>query len=153
MTTFRDKPEQAQWLTPYAIVQDMDKSLTFYQTALGLDLKDCVNGPDGEPLHAELAHKGKVILMCAPEGAFGGTAKAPLSGRFEAPNSYYLYVDDVDAAHERAKAAGAKIDSPPEDMFWGDRTFRLTDPSGFPWMIASHIGMENAPPPPDGMHS
>lgn len=153
MTAFKEKPKQAQWMTPYALVTDIKASLSFYQDALGLELLDCVNGPDGEPFHAELSHKGQMVLMCSPEGSFGGTAKTPANGNFEAPQSFYLYVDDVDVLHDKAKAAGAKIDSPPEDMFWGDRVFRLTDPSGYPWMLASHIGMDNAPPPPDGMDS
>ncbi|MBT3246529.1 MAG: hypothetical protein HN979_07025 [Actinobacteria bacterium] len=36
---------------------------------------------------------------------------------------------DVDAAVERAVAAGATLIHGPEDMFWGDRYARLSDPS------------------------
>lgn len=148
MSKFKPKPEVAQWLTPYLMVKDMAKTLDFYQNALGFKIGMQMPGPGGAIMHAEIEHKGKVIIMCAPEGAHGTTNKCPASGGFEAPSSMYIYVDDVDAAFERAKVAGASVVSPPEDMFWGDRICRLTDPSGYPLMLGTHIGEENAPPPP-----
>jgi len=39
----------------------------------------------------------------------------------------------------RAKAAGATVDMPPTDMFWGDRYAKLTDPFGHKWAMATHI--------------
>lgn len=149
MSKFKDKPAEAQWLTPYLIVKDMANSLRFYQEALGLKLGNTMEGPDGLPVHAELQHKGRQVVMCAPEGAFGGTAKSPASGGYESPFSLYVYVDDVDAAFATAKAAGAQVDEEPTDQFWGDRTCRLTDPSGYSWMLGTHIGHENAPAPPE----
>jgi len=148
MTRFRDKPAEAQWLTPYLIVNDMREAIRFYTEVLGLDCGNTMDGPEGVPVHAEFKHKGKLVVMCAPEGAFGATSKPPTSGGFESPFSLYLYVDDVDAAYETAKAAGAAIEAELEDMFWGDRYFQLADPAGYSWGIASHIGEENAPPPP-----
>lgn len=59
-----------------------------------------------KPGHAEVMHKERVVIMCAPEGAYGSTARSPASGGFASPFTLYLYVDDVDAAFARAKAAG-----------------------------------------------
>jgi uncharacterized glyoxalase superfamily protein PhnB len=44
-----------------------------------------------------------------------------------------VYVDDVDQHFERAKAAGAKIISEPEDGFWGGRIYRVRDHEGHHW--------------------
>ena len=49
------------------------------------------------------------------------------------------YVDDVDAHHARAKAAGATVLAEPEDQFYGDRTHRAVDPEGHRWTFSTHI--------------
>ncbi len=47
------------------------------------------------------------------------------------------YVDDVDAHCERARAAGARILSEPEDNpDVGQRQYRVEDPEGHRWMFA-----------------
>jgi PhnB protein len=53
--------------------------------------------------------------------------------------SLMIYVEGVDAAFERALAAGAKQERPPEDQFWGDRMGTLIDPFGHRWTLATHI--------------
>src|SRR5262249_46271638 len=50
----------------------------------------------------------------------------------------YLYVSNVDSVFQRAvKAGGAKI-MEPTDMFYGDRSGGVKDPSGNSWFIATH---------------
>ena len=41
-----------------------------------------------------------------------------------------FHVDDVDALHERAVAAGLVPEAPPADAPWGERYFHLRDPDG-----------------------
>jgi PhnB protein len=36
-------------------------------------------------------------------------------------------------------SAGARIDMPIRDMFWGDRYGKLADPFGQQWGIATHV--------------
>jgi PhnB protein len=36
-------------------------------------------------------------------------------------------------------AAGAKVDMPLADQFWGDRYGKLTDPFGHNWGLAQHV--------------
>jgi PhnB protein len=52
--------------------------------------------------------------------------------------SIHLYVEDVDAAVERAVAVGAKLVRPVADQFYGDRTGGIEDPFGYRWFIATH---------------
>ena len=54
------------------------------------------------------------------------------------PVSIHLYVDDVDAAVDRAVAAGAKLIRPVADQFYGDRVGGIEDPFGYRWFIATH---------------
>jgi len=60
------------------------------------------------------------------------------------PVNFYIYVGNVDAAVERALAAGGKPLMPVSDMFWGDRIGGVTDPYGQKWTLATH--KENVAP-------
>ncbi len=51
----------------------------------------------------------------------------------------YVYVDDVDAAYQRAIAAGAKEVDKPTDEEWGDRLGVFQDPFGHLWSVATPI--------------
>jgi uncharacterized glyoxalase superfamily protein PhnB len=50
-----------------------------------------------------------------------------------------VQVDDVDAHCERAREAGARILSEPEDQSFGDRHYRVEDLEGHRWMFAQPI--------------
>jgi catechol 2,3-dioxygenase-like lactoylglutathione lyase family enzyme len=43
---------------------------------------------------------------------------------------FIVHVDDVDAMHERALAAGLSPSTAPSDAPWGERYFHIDDPDG-----------------------
>ncbi len=47
-----------------------------------------------------------------------------------------VYVPDIDAHHRRAESEGARIVTPLEDMFWGDRRYEALDLEGHRWHFA-----------------
>ncbi len=51
----------------------------------------------------------------------------------------YLYVEDTDAAYQRALKAGATSVMEPADQFYGDRNGAVKDASGNEWWIATHV--------------
>ena len=53
--------------------------------------------------------------------------------------SLYVYVEDCDAAHARALAAGATPHREPADQFYGDRTCSVYGPCGTHFAIATHL--------------
>ena len=55
------------------------------------------------------------------------------------PVHMFLYVQDVDAAFERAIKAGATELMPVEDSADGDRRGGVTNPFGHVWYIATHV--------------
>jgi uncharacterized glyoxalase superfamily protein PhnB len=55
----------------------------------------------------------------------------------------YLDVDDVDAVHERAVAAGAEVLKPPTDEPWGRRELALRSPDGHRYMVANAVPAEH----------
>ena len=50
--------------------------------------------------------------------------------------SLKVYIPDIDNHFETAKAAGAEIVMPPQDMFWGGRIYRAKDPEGHLWELS-----------------
>ncbi len=136
MTTSR--PAGVPWLTPYLTVRDARATIAFFEAAFGFVLRDSVED-DGAVMHVEMTYHDQLIVMFAPEGAFGSTARTPRSAETVAPQSFYLYVDNVDAVYARALAAGAKSLSEPQDQFWGDRFAQVEDLDGYRWALARHL--------------
>jgi PhnB protein len=86
--------------------------------------------------HADLAI-GTITLMLADEHPeMGILGPRTLGG---SPVLLYLHVDDVDAVHERAVAAGATTLRAPEDQFHGNRTATIVDPFGHSWMLSQPV--------------
>ena len=71
-----------------------------------------------------------------------GEPPAPDAGRESgsSPRAHgvYVVVDDVDASHERAVAAGARVVYPPEDTDFGTRRHRVLDLEGYEWSFGSY---------------
>ncbi|WP_395070418.1 VOC family protein [Paraburkholderia silvatlantica] len=132
------RPAGVPWLTPYLTVRDARASMDFYRAALGFAVRDSVED-DGAIMHVEMTYHDQLIVMFAPEGAFGSMARTPKSAQAVAPQSFYLYVDDVDAVYARALEAGAKSLSEPQDQFWGDRFAQVEDLDGYRWALARHL--------------
>ena len=49
-----------------------------------------------------------------------------------------MIVADVDAIHDRAKAAGAEITRELQDTDYGSREFSATDPEGNVWSFGTY---------------
>jgi uncharacterized glyoxalase superfamily protein PhnB len=50
-----------------------------------------------------------------------------------------VYVHDIDTHCRRAEAEGARIVTPLEDMFWGDRRYEALDLEGHRWHFAERL--------------
>ncbi len=66
----------------------------------------------------------------------GGKSPQSLGG---SPVSFFIYLENVDEAWQRAINAGAKQVMPLADMFWGDRAGCVDDPFGHHWWLAQHV--------------
>jgi PhnB protein len=56
------------------------------------------------------------------------------------PASIYVYIDDVDAAYQRALAAGATSIAAPENKPYQERAAGIKDSFGNTWWIATYTG-------------
>jgi PhnB protein len=122
-------------VTPYLIVRDAAQAIDFYKRAFGATEALRLLYPDGKVAHAELAI-GQGFVMLAEEMAEGDYRGPQALGG--TPVSLLVYVPDVDAAFARAVAAGAKVQRPVADQFYGDRSGVLVDPFGHVWSLATH---------------
>ncbi|MER7706467.1 VOC family protein [Kitasatospora sp. NPDC097605] len=121
---------------PHIMVDDAGAAIDFYVRAFGAREDIRIDGPGGGVLHAEVSI-GRSVLMLGDAGDGAPfTAPAVLGGTSVA---LHVYVPDVDALVERAAAAGAEVLQPPTDMFHGDRTAVLKDPSGHVWIFLTHL--------------
>jgi len=121
-------------VTPSMTVKDAPKVIEFYKKAFDAKEHMRMPGPDGKIMHAEIQIGNAIIMM--NDEVMGSRSAQTLGG---SPISFYLYVEDANAAFKKAIAAGAKEQFPLTDMFWGDKMGTLEDPFGYKWTIAQHI--------------
>jgi PhnB protein len=132
-------PEHLHTVTPRLVVCDGAAAIDFYRAAFGAtELGERFTGPGGELIHAEV-RIGDSVVMISDEGENGAPARSPESLGGVVSAIMATYWEDVDAAWERALAAGAEIVYPLQDQFYGDRGGRLRDPFGQQWMLSQRI--------------
>ena len=136
-TKVKPIPDGFHSLTPYLTIKGAARAIDFYKRAFGATERFRMYGPDGKTIgHAELVI-GDSIIMLADESRMMGT-KSPKSLK-GTPVALLLYVKDVDTAFKRATRAGAKVDMPVEDKFYGERAGSVIDPFGHEWTLMTHI--------------
>ncbi len=132
-------PDGYHTLTPYLSVKGAAEAIEFYRRALGAELLYKLDMPDGRIGHAELRlGTSRVMLadefpelpdpLCLSPGTVKGTTC-----------SFMVYLEDCDAAVERAVEAGARLLRPVKDEFYGDRSGTVADPFGHVWTLATHV--------------
>ncbi|HET8924837.1 MAG TPA: glyoxalase/bleomycin resistance/extradiol dioxygenase family protein [Candidatus Acidoferrum sp.] len=128
-------PEGYHTITAYLTCKNAAQAIDFYKSVFGAtEVMRMPAGPD-KIGHAELKI-GDSHIFLADE--FPGVSVAPTPGVKNAC-SMFVYLENVDAVFNRAVAAGAKVDMPLDNQFWGDRFGKLTDPFGHNWGLAQHV--------------
>jgi PhnB protein len=128
-------PDGYHTVTPYLIVRGAARALEFYKKAFGATELFRFPGPEGVIMHAEMKVGDSPIMLAdempgmpyrSPQ-SYGGTSV-----------SIMLYVEDVDTVFNRSVAAGATVQRPVQDQFYGDRMGTIEDPFGHVWSISTH---------------
>lgn len=125
-------------ITPYLTIGEgrAKQAVAFYQQAFGAVLVEQHAAEDGQRLmHAHLQLNGGDLMLSDdfPEFHGGQSSAQPGGARL------HLQVDDADALWASALAAGASVEMPLDDQFWGDRYGHLRDPFGQVWSIGATI--------------
>ena len=128
-------PDGYHSVTPYLIVDHAAAALDFYREAFCAE--ECLRMPMGEKIgHAEISI-GDSRVMLSDEWPAMGLLGPKMRGGPTA--SLMIYLDNVDAAFERAIKAGATVERPLQNQFYGDRSGTLIDPFGHRWTLSTHI--------------
>ena len=132
----QNPPEGMQRIVPSLTYEDAPAAIEFLCRAFGFEETMRMPMPDGRIGHAELAMYGNTLMLAS---AFEEVNAGSPKNLPHLHASVDVYVDDVDAHYERAKAEGAEITQEPEEMFWGDRVYRALDPEGQRWMFHTKV--------------
>jgi uncharacterized glyoxalase superfamily protein PhnB len=117
-------------LYPILRYRDAPAAIDFLCDAFGFERREVHANDDGTIGHAELAWHGTMVMLSSDrEDPFGTRAGM---------GWIYVGVEDADAHHERAKAAGAEIIRPLEDQDYGSRDYSARDPEGNLWSFGTY---------------
>jgi len=113
----------ARLVTVIVEVSDLERAAALYRDAFGIDLRPGNNGVDDRWIggdHQEISwHEGSYFHFALYPAHDGPTTRVQLG----------FTVDDIEAAHARAVAAGAVVEHPPRPEPWG-MTARYFDLDG-----------------------
>lgn len=118
---------------PVLSYRDAEAAVKFLTRAFGMVEHHIYRNDDGSIAHAMLRCRNTMVSF-GPAGDKPPPYPAPPLGS----QNIYVVVDDPDAHHDRAKAAGAEIVRPLEDMDYGSREYTARDPEGNIWHFGTY---------------
>ena len=121
-------------VAPSFTVDDVAKSMAWYQDVLGCVVKDRWEG-DGKLMGVEMA-AGTVIFMLGQDDWKKGRDRV----KGEGFRLYCLTTQDVDRLAGQIKARGGTLAQEPQDESWGARVLSVVDPDGYKITIAKKKG-------------
>jgi uncharacterized glyoxalase superfamily protein PhnB len=123
-------------LIPVLVCQDIAAEHDFLVDTLGFSSGGIHRAADGQAVHGEVRIGDYVIWLHRVVDEFKLTSPRSMSA---ASSGLFVYVPDVDAHDARARSRGARPESEPKDMPYGQREYGLTDPEGHRWWFATPL--------------
>jgi uncharacterized glyoxalase superfamily protein PhnB len=121
----------ATMIIPSFRYDDARGAIAFLKDAFGFEEHAVHADEQGVVLHAELKLDEAYIML--------GQARDDDGDRVPSgPSSVYVVLDDPDAHHARAAAAGAEIVQAPKDQDYGSREYAARDPAGNVWWFGTY---------------
>jgi uncharacterized glyoxalase superfamily protein PhnB len=109
---------------------DAAAAIRFLGDAFGFSIQELTSGSDGGIDHALAAYDNGLVMV---------SSRRPGSGLFDhGTTCLYVAVDDPDAHHHRARAAGAEIVMELTDQPYGSREYAARDPEGNVWAFGTY---------------
>jgi PhnB protein len=129
-------PDGFHTITPHLTVRDATHALEFYQKAFGAEVLHVAPAPGGKVMHAAIKIGDSILMLNDEFPEYGGDPAPSTKGGTGV--AIHIYLENVDAAFQRAVSAGAAVKMPLMDQFWGDRYGIVMDPFGHKWSLATH---------------
>ena len=125
------KPDGYTTVSPYLIVNGAARTIDFLTSVLGAKEIRRFTDDKGGIRHAEVRIGDSVVMI-----ADGVEGWPPL------PTHVHVYVPDVDATYQRARAAGAESVQAPVKKDDADKRGGVKDAGGTTWWIATKVEQE-----------
>jgi uncharacterized glyoxalase superfamily protein PhnB len=123
------------------------RAIDWLCAALGFEIQIKVEGEAGEIVHSELVFGGGLVMVSdeAKDLVRWPHRKSPRTLGGRTTQYCLIFVDDVKAACERARGAGATITDEPKisdygEDYWADLACGVTDPGGHHWWLVQRLG-------------
>jgi PhnB protein len=130
-------PDGFHTITPHLTVRDAARAIEFYKQAFGAEVLNLSPAPGGKKvMHASLKIGDSILMLNDEFPEWGGEPAPPATGGSGV--TLHIYLENVDAAFERAVSAGATVKMPLADQFWGSRYGQVMDPFGHKWSLATN---------------
>jgi uncharacterized glyoxalase superfamily protein PhnB len=110
--------------------RDAPRAVAFLKEAFGFEEHALHRDGEGVIAHAEMPHGNGAILF--------GQARPEPGNPWAERSGIYVVVEEVDAHHARAAAAGAQIVSVPRDTGYGSREDTARDLDGNLWSFGTY---------------
>lgn len=123
------EPTHLPSVYPVLRYQEPGAAIAFLTEAFGFVARQVDQAPDGTIVHAELAWGNGLVMLGSASGV--RTGDGPV-------DAAYVAVDDPDAHHDRAAAAGAEITIELTDQPYGSREYAARDPEGNTWYFGTY---------------
>jgi uncharacterized glyoxalase superfamily protein PhnB len=131
-------PKGFHTVTPYLAINGAAQAVEWYKKAFGAKELRREATPDGKLIHARIRIGDSILMM---SDVFPGAEREDPLALGAASVTLHVYSNNVDALWKKAVEAGAKVDMPLGDMFWGERYGQLSDPFGHSWSVSMQIPM------------
>jgi uncharacterized glyoxalase superfamily protein PhnB len=117
--------------------RDAPAAVTWLAEAFGFEERLVVPTEDGRIAHAQMTYgTGMVMFGSIWDDDMNVTTPQALSGA--STHGIYVIVEDPDAHHARAVAAGAEIVRELRDEDYGSRGYSARDPEGHLWHFGTY---------------
>ena len=141
MTKVKPIPDGYHSVTPYLYIDGAARAIDFYKQALGAVEVMRLETSAGKIGHAEIKIGDSHVMLADEFPDMGARGPHTIGGTAV---GLMVYLPDVDVVVDRAVKAGATLERPVENKFYGDRTGGIIDPFGHRWYISTHV--EDVPP-------
>ena len=125
-----------QVLFAYVCVPDTAAAIAFYAEVFGAKELFRLTEPSGRIGHAEMDFNGTTLMLCDEFPEYGIRSAKTIGATSV---TLHLHVDNCDVIIDKALKAGATIEMPPQDQFYGERSGAFRDPFGHRWNVGHHI--------------
>ena len=131
------KPTPAGWprIASGLYYRDAAQMIDWLCRAFGFTKRFVVPGPGARVEHSELSLGTGVVMIGSPKPEYGWVAPKAAGGASQAIS---VYVEDPDAHHAIAVAAGAQVVRELRTEEYGGRGYMARDPEGHLWYFGTY---------------